>query len=44
MELIVEYVLPNIVMFGGLYAVAKFVEYATWAQIELHTNGEKENV
>lgn len=30
MEIFVNYVLPNIVMFGGLYLVAQGVETASW--------------
>ena len=30
MELILYYILPNIVMFGSLYLLAKGIEYAVW--------------
>lgn len=33
-ELIVYYILPNVVMFGGIYAACKYVENATWYYIE----------
>ena len=30
MEIIVYYVLPNVIMFGGLYALGKAIEHASW--------------
>jgi len=30
MDILVYYILPNFVMFGSLYLVAKGVEHATW--------------
>jgi hypothetical protein len=30
MEILTYYVLPNIALFGGIYVLAKGVEYATW--------------
>ena len=38
MELFLYYVLPNIVLFGLLYVVAKLVESATWYVIENNDN------
>ena len=32
-ELIVYYILPNVVLFGGLYAIAKVFEYYVWELI-----------
>jgi len=32
-ELIVYYILPNVVLFGGIYAIAKWFEHATWELI-----------
>lgn len=29
-ELILYYIIPNVVMFGGLYALGKFIEKITW--------------
>lgn len=29
MDTVIYYVLPNVVLFGGIYAVAKYVERAT---------------
>jgi hypothetical protein len=29
-ELILYYIIPNVVMFGGLYALGKFIEKFTW--------------
>lgn len=34
LDLIVYYVLPNILLFGGIYAVCKYIENATWHYIE----------
>lgn len=34
MELFVYYILPNIVLFGGIYAVAKAAEHSAWYVIE----------
>ena len=33
-ELIVYYILPNVALFGSIYAVCKYVENATWNYIE----------
>ncbi len=33
METLVYYVLPNVVMFGGLYALGKAIEFASWKVI-----------
>ena len=30
MEILVYYILPNIALFSGIYAVAKLFEHATW--------------
>ena len=32
-ELIVYYILPNVVLFGGLYAIAKVFEHYVWELI-----------
>jgi hypothetical protein len=32
-ELIIYYILPNIVLFGSIYGFSKFIEYATWQMI-----------
>lgn len=32
-ELTLYYILPNIVLFGGLYAIAKVFEYYVWELI-----------
>lgn len=34
LEILVYYVLPNVLLFGGLYAIARYVENATWYFIE----------
>ena len=34
MELFVYYILPNIALFGGIYAVAKAAERSAWYVIE----------
>lgn len=34
MELFVYYILPNIVLFSGIYAVAKAAEHSAWYVIE----------
>lgn len=40
-EILVYYVLPNVAMFGSLYAVAKYIEYATWHFIDNYDKYEK---
>lgn len=30
MEIVINYILPNAVMFGGLYLAAKGIEAASW--------------
>lgn len=30
LELILYYVLPNVVLFGGLYALGRYIEKLTW--------------
>ena len=30
METLINYILPNIALFGGIYAVSKAIEAATW--------------
>ncbi len=34
MEILIYYILPNVVMFGGLYLLSKGIEKATWFFIE----------
>ena len=34
LEILIYYAIPNFVMFGGLYALAKYIENATWYFIE----------
>lgn len=34
MELFVYYILPNIVLFGGIFILAKVIERSTWYVIE----------
>lgn len=34
LELITHYIIPNIILFGSLYGIAKAFEYATWHTIE----------
>lgn len=34
MEILIYYVLPNIVLFGSLYALAKIAEHVSWWTIE----------
>jgi len=34
LEILIYYVVPNVAMFGGLYALAKYIENATWYFIE----------
>lgn len=34
MQTVIEYVLPNVALFGGIYLLAKYVENATWHFIE----------
>lgn len=36
MEIFIYYILPNIVLFGGIYVVFKYVERITWYCIENH--------
>ena len=36
METLLYYVLPNIALFGGLYILAKLMEYGAWYVIENH--------
>lgn len=36
METLLYYVLPNIALFGGLYALSKLIEHGTWYVIENH--------
>jgi hypothetical protein len=37
LELILYYILPNVVMFGGLYGLAKLIEYLAWQGIIFST-------
>jgi len=30
MEFVINYILPNVVLFGGIYIAAKSIEAATW--------------
>lgn len=41
-EIILYYVIPNIIMFGSLYTIAKAIEFFTWEVIEIVTE-ENEN-
>jgi hypothetical protein len=34
MEIFVYYVLPNVLLFGGIYLFARAAEYAVWYGIE----------
>lgn len=34
METVIYYVLLNVVLFGGLYALSKLVEYGCWYVLE----------
>lgn len=34
MEIFIYYVLPNLVMFGGLFIIGKLVERSSWYVIE----------
>lgn len=34
MDILIYYVLPNVALFGGLYALAKVAEYATQYAID----------
>jgi hypothetical protein len=36
MDTVHNYVIPNVVLFGSLYAVAKYVEHATQEYINNH--------
>lgn len=42
MDILIYYVLPNVALFGGLYALAKVIEYGTWYLIENHESIDKE--
>ncbi len=33
-EVLVYYVLPNVVLFGGIFAISKLIERASWYVIE----------
>jgi hypothetical protein len=30
MEIFVNYIIPNIILFGGIFVFAKGIEYASW--------------
>jgi|TARA_R110000851_G_scaffold119714_2_gene247587 hypothetical protein len=34
MQIFIEYVLPNVTLFGGIYILAKYVENSVWYYIE----------
>jgi len=36
MDILIYYVLPNVALFGSLYALAKAIEYGSWYFIENH--------
>ena len=38
MEILVNYILPNIVFFGTIYLFAKAIEYAVWYGITNYDN------
>ncbi len=40
MELFVNYIVPNIILFGSLYAIAKLMEYSTQHYINYVTGDE----
>lgn len=37
LELTLYYILPNVMVFGGLYGLAKFIEYSAWQFIIFST-------
>jgi hypothetical protein len=37
LELTLYYILPNVALFGGLYGLAKLIEYLTWRFIIFST-------
>lgn len=45
MELFVYYILPNIVLFGSIFVVAKTAEHSAWYMIENYNEivGQLEN-
>lgn len=40
-DIILYYVIPNIIMFGSLYAIAKALEFVTWECIEYLTDEDR---
>lgn len=34
MQIFVNYIIPNVMLFGGIYLVAKYVENSVWYYIE----------
>ena len=34
MEIVIEYILPNVALFGGIYLIATYVENSVWYWIE----------
>lgn len=34
MEILLYYILPNIILFGGIYGIAKVIEDVSWYMIE----------
>jgi hypothetical protein len=44
MEIILHYILPNIVLFGGIYAISKVVEKVTWEMIVFVSDPFGENL
>ena len=41
MDLITYYLIPNILLFGGIYVVSKVIEHVTWAFIVNYDEIEK---
>ena len=33
-EILIYYVLPNVILFGSIFAIAKMVEWVTWQFVE----------
>jgi hypothetical protein len=36
MEILIYYVVPNVLLFGGIYAFSKLIEKSVWYVIEHH--------
>jgi hypothetical protein len=41
MDTVIYYVIPNVLLFGGIYAFAKYVENATQDYIDNHNEYQK---